>query len=360
MRIWSTIIVFLAFTAVKAQLAKPIQFKEETFDFGMVVEEGGPVLHEFLFTNNSTRPVKVVNVQAACGCTTPNWSKDAVAPGKTGFIQASYNPKGRPGYFNKALTVTTDYDSSPIILQIKGQVRVPGDMIANSDFETVNGSWKLKSGSFNLGKVYMTDEYTSRDFPVMNAGTSTVTYLGRFMGPAYIKIEVTPKVLKPGEKGHIKVSYNGKVKGKYGFQSDNVELLTDDVENPTKSFSVYATLEDNFRDLKPEEVARAPQLKLQTTSVDLGRIQPNATTIREISFSNTGKKELDIRSLQGNCTCITALATKTSLKPGEAAAIRVEFNPIDRKGTQQKSVTVYSNDPQSPVQRVTFAAYIED
>ena len=119
-------------------------------------------------------------------------------------------------------------------------------------------------------------------------------------------------------------------------------------------------MEDNFRDVKPEDIARAPQLKLQTTSVDLGRIQPNATTTREVTFFNTGKKELDIRSLQGNCTCITASATKTSLKPGETASIKVEFNPMDRKGTQQKSVTVYSNDPQNPVQRVTFAAYIED
>ncbi|MEJ7647334.1 MAG: DUF1573 domain-containing protein [Chryseolinea sp.] len=360
MRILITIVGLIFFTSVQAQLAKPVQFREETFDFGMVVEENGSVLHEFLFTNNSSRPVKIINVQAACGCTTPNWSKDAVAPGKTGFIQASYNPKGRPGYFNKSLTVTTDYDGSPIILQIKGQVRVPGELIANSDFETSNGNWKLKSGSFNLGKIYMKDEFTSRDFPVMNAGTSTVTYLGKFIGPAYIKIEVTPKTLQPGEKGHIKVSYNGKLKGKYGFQSDNVELLTDDVENPTKSFSVYATMEDNFKDLKPEDIARAPQLKLQGTSFDLGRIQPNRTTVREVSFLNTGKKELDIRSLQGNCTCITASATKTSIKPGEAASIKVEFNPMDRKGTQQKSVTVYSNDPQNPVQRVTFAAYIED
>ena len=33
---------------------------------------------------------------------------------------------------------------------------------------------------------------------------------------------------------------------------------------------------------------------------------------------------------------------------------------MDRKGTQQKAVTVYSNDPQNPVQRVTFTAYVED
>ena len=278
----------LVVAASLAQLAKPIQFREETFDFGMVVEEAGSVTHEFLFTNNSGRPVKITNVQASCGCTTPAWTKDAIAPGKTGFIQASYNPKGRPGYFNKSLTVTTDLDSSPIILQIKGQVRVPGDAALTTEFQVANGNWRLKSGSFNLGKVYLKDEFMSRDFMIVNAGSTAVTYLDKYIGPSYIKIDVTPKTLQPGEKGNVKVSYNGKMKGKYGFQSDNMELLTDDEQNPTKSFSVYATLEDNFKDLKPEDVARAPQLRIQTTSFDLGKIRPNATSVQEVAIINTG------------------------------------------------------------------------
>jgi len=351
--------VLLVVVSSMAQLAKPIQFREETFDFGMV-EDAGPVTHEFLFTNNSGRPVRILNVQASCGCTTPNWSKEPVPAGKTGFIQASFNPKGRPGYFNKSLTITTDFDTNPVILQIKGQVRVPGDAISSTDFQTSNGSWKLKTGSFNLGKVFMKDEFTTRDFQFVNAGNAAVSYTGKFIGPAYVKIDVTPKTLKPGEKGNIKVSYNGKLKGKYGFQSDNVEIITDDEVNPTKSFSVYATLEDNFQDMKPEELAKAPQLKLQSTSFDLGKIRANSTAVQEVSFLNTGKKELDIRSLQGNCTCVTASATKMTLKPGESSSIKIELNPLDRKGTLQKAVTVYSNDPMNPVQRVTFTAYIED
>ncbi|MEP6735567.1 MAG: DUF1573 domain-containing protein [Chryseolinea sp.] len=359
MRIWMTLAAVLGVASAMAQLAKPIQFREETFDFGMV-EETVPAVHDFVFTNNSGRPVKILNVTASCGCTTPNWSKDPVAAGKTGFIQASFNPKGRPGYFNKSLTITTDFENNPIILQIKGQVRVPGEAIASTEFQTSNGSWKLKTGSFNLGKVYMKDDYTTRDFPFVNAGKVAVTYVGKYVAPTYIKVEVTPKTVQSGEKGNIKVSYNGKMKGKYGFQSDNVEIMTDDEVNAAKSFSIYATLEDNFQDMKPEELAKAPQLKLQSTSFDLGKIRPNATTAQEVAFHNTGKKELHIRSIQGNCTCVIASASKTALKPGESGSIKIEFNPSDRKGTLQKAVTVYSNDPMNPVQRVTFTAVIDD
>jgi hypothetical protein len=360
MRIRVTFVFVVFATALFAQVAKPLQFREESFDFGAVKENGGPVIHEFLFTNNSGRPIKILTVQASCGCTTPDWTKEQIAPGKSGFIQASYNPKGRPGYFNKSLTIATDFDSNPIVLQIKGQVTTEGNEVSSpTEFQSANGSWKLKSGSFNLGKVYLKDEFTVRDFQVFNGGAKAVTYSGNFVGPSYIKVDIQPKTLAPGQKGNIKISYNGKKNGRYGFQSDNIEIQTDDELNPTKSFSVYATLEDNFKDLKPEELAKAPQLHLDATTLDFGKIRPNATTVREVQVSNTGKRELQIRSVQGNCTCITASTNKTSLKPGETASIKIEFNPMDRLGTQQKAVTVYSNDPHGPVQRLTFTAYVE-
>lgn len=358
MRIWVAIIFLTAATAAFGQLAKPIQFREEIFDFGAIAEEGGPVLHEFLFTNNSGRAVKVLTVQASCGCTTPSWSKDAIAPGKTGFIQASYNPKGRPGYFNKSLTVTTDLDATPVILQIKGQVQVQGST-STSEFQAANGGWKLKTGSFNLGKVYLKDEPTTREFPFMNAGQKPITYTGEFAGPKYIAIDVNPKTLQPGERGKVKITYNAKLRNTYGFQSDNIEIMTDDELNPNKSFSVYATLEDDFSNLRPEDLQKAPQLKLQNTSVDIGRIRQNQTAVQEVSVSNTGKKELDIRAVQGNCSCISASSAKTTLKPGESTTLRIEFSPGDRKGNSTKAVTLYSNDPLNPVQRVTLTAYID-
>ena len=341
-----------------SQVAKPLQFREEIFDFGMVNEQAGPVIHEFSFVNNSSRPIKIINVQASCGCTTPDWSKEPVAPGKSGFIQASFNPLGRPGYFNKSLTITTDFDPNPLTLQIKGQVAVEGEG-DKIQFQASNGNLKLKSGSFNMGKVFIKDEFTVRDFQVLNGGTKPLTFSGNFVGPAYIKIDIQPKALQPGEKGNIKVSYNGKMKGKYGFQADNVEIFTDDDLNSTKSFSVYATLEDEFPQLSAEELAKAPQLRVQVSTIDFGKLKPNTASVRQVQFYNTGKKELDIKSLQGNCTCVTASIEKESIKPGESTSITVSLNPQDRKGSLQKALTIYSNDPQNPVQRITFSGYVE-
>lgn len=338
--------------------SKQLLFREEMFDFGAVAEDKGPVTHEFVFTNNSQRPVKILTVQASCGCTTPGWSKEPVEPGKTGFIQASYNPKGRPGFFNKSLTVTTDLEANPVILQIKGQVSEEGKP-SEADYQIVNGGLRFKGSSFNMGKVFIKDEYVVREFPVVNGTEKLITFVGKFVTPRHIKVEVNPTSLPPGEKGMVKISYNGKIKNQYGFQSDNVELHTDDEVNPVKSFSVYATLEDYFPELTPEETAKAPQMRLATNTLDFGRVKPNSTVVREVQIINAGKKELNVRALQGNCTCIKASASKTTVRPGDASTIKIAFDVQDRSGTQQKAVTIYSNDPRNPVQRLTFTAYVE-
>lgn len=349
--------LLLSFSTL-AQQVTSLKFQEDIHDFGFVDQDGGPVEFSFQFINLTNRPVKILNVQPSCGCTTPDWTKEPVAPGGTGFIMASFNPKGRPGYFNKSLTVTSDFDSNPVILQIKGQVSIGGESVA-SDLKAINGSWRLKTSSFNLGKVYLKDEFAAKEFPVFNGGDKPVTYLST-QGPSYIRAEVLPKTIAPGESGKIRISYNGKQKGQYGFQSDHIELETDDKVQPMKSFSVYATLEDFFPVMTPQELATAPRLNLLNKSLDFGKLKQNTSRTQEVTVVNNGKTELAINAVQGNCACISALPDKDKLKPGESSSIKITFDPQDRLGTQQKSVTVYSNDPQTPVQRITFTAYVEE
>lgn len=102
-----------------AEPVTTIKFKTEVHDFG-TLQEGDPAEAEFVFTNTGKKPLIVQNVQPGCGCTTPFWSKDPVAPGKTGVIKASYGTKGRVGSFNKNITVTSSAGTN--VIYIKGTV----------------------------------------------------------------------------------------------------------------------------------------------------------------------------------------------------------------------------------------------
>ncbi len=109
------------FVATFANAQGVIKFKTESHDFGKV-EEGVQAAYTFEFTNTGTAPVVISNAQPSCGCTTPDWTKEPVMPGKTGFVKASFNSSGRPGNFNKNITVISNSETPQIALTIKGEV----------------------------------------------------------------------------------------------------------------------------------------------------------------------------------------------------------------------------------------------
>ncbi|CAN5397768.1 DUF1573 domain-containing protein [soil metagenome] len=96
-------------------------FDTQNFDFGKI-KQGVPATHEFTFTNKSKVTMVITNVQASCGCTTPDWTKDPIPPGGQGFVKATYNAAGI-GAFDKSVTVMANVESGVVVLRIHGEVQ---------------------------------------------------------------------------------------------------------------------------------------------------------------------------------------------------------------------------------------------
>ncbi len=113
----------IAAFAVNAQTeAAPseiLTLKETEFDFGKI-PQGKPVYHVFEIINKSDRPLKLDNVAASCGCTTPEWSREEIAPGATSVIKVGYNAAAE-GPFTKDITITYSTNQNKVI-KIKGEV----------------------------------------------------------------------------------------------------------------------------------------------------------------------------------------------------------------------------------------------
>lgn len=105
--------------------AADFKFEREVHDFGNI-KEGVQAEYVFKFTNVGKEPLVITNVQASCGCTTPKWTKEPVKPGESGSVTAIYNSKGRPGNFNKAVTITSNAKTAQKVLFIKGNVEPEG------------------------------------------------------------------------------------------------------------------------------------------------------------------------------------------------------------------------------------------
>ena len=112
-----------ASTTMKVEAAAPYKFKETTHEFGKV-PQGTPATYTFEFKNISKQPLVIESAQASCGCTTPEYPKEPVLPGKTAKIKVSYNA-ANVGPFNKSVTVKFASIQQPIVLFIKGEVEQP-------------------------------------------------------------------------------------------------------------------------------------------------------------------------------------------------------------------------------------------
>jgi hypothetical protein len=106
-----------------------LQLKESGFDFGKI-PQGKPVYHVFEVINTGKEALKLDNVQTSCGCTTPEWNREPIAPGASAKIKVGYNAASE-GYFEKYITVQYNQTASK-------QIKITGTV------------WKAPEGSAPL------------------------------------------------------------------------------------------------------------------------------------------------------------------------------------------------------------------
>jgi len=104
----------------KMATASTVVWKAETVEVGEI-PQGTPKTIEFSFKNTGTKSVLITNVKPSCGCTAADYTKEAVAPGKMGYVKATYNAAAA-GAFTKTITVTTNAEETPKVLTFKGTV----------------------------------------------------------------------------------------------------------------------------------------------------------------------------------------------------------------------------------------------
>ena len=114
--------ILLATGMASAQKKAVISAEQTSHDFAQIKEADGKVSTTFVVKNTGEAPLVITRVIASCGCTTPEWTKEPIAPGQTGDIKITYDPKGRPGPFSKTISVYSNGKTGSFTLTIRGEV----------------------------------------------------------------------------------------------------------------------------------------------------------------------------------------------------------------------------------------------
>jgi len=117
--------LLLAGTVMAHTLAAAFGWTSTTHDFGKI-RQSKPVTISYSFTNKGETPLVVTYAKGSCGCTGVEWPKEAVLPGATGQIKATFNAASL-GTFNKTVYVESNAEGGPVTLSFKGEVVAEGN-----------------------------------------------------------------------------------------------------------------------------------------------------------------------------------------------------------------------------------------
>jgi hypothetical protein len=348
--------------AVRSQVAvTTMQMADTQHDFGTFKEEAGRQTYDFVVTNTGTQPLVIQNVVASCGCTTPEWTKQPIPAGAKGKVTAIYDPKDRPGPFNKTLSVYTNTKPEVVVLVIKGEV-IPHEKTVEELFTfPVDSAKTLRFESNHLAFTNVLK--TEKKIRVMQLiYTSAKPVKVEFDNvPVHLSLKATPETLKPGQKGMIEGTYDGTKNPGWGNVSDMIKIKLNGVPQNNLYYYVSANLVEDFSSLTKEQLANAPIFKLATTTVDLGKIKGSTQNEVEFKFTNAGKSDLMIRFVRATCGCTAVQQGNpgVGIKPGESSSIKAVFNSGSYSGPVTKAIYVYTNDPSSSETVLMLNANVE-
>ncbi len=353
-----------------AAAVKLIDISKSEHDFGKIKEEDRTATTRFTFKNVSKDPVRILDVKASCGCTSPNWSKEPIAPGKEGFIEAQYSAWGRPGPFTKTLTVRVRSEKDTTkeethVLTIKGEV-IPRPKGPEDFYPTKVGNLRFGPANHVSFGTIKTNERRTLTATLYNDSDKPMQLQAFRDVPKHIKVSYrTPKgdlptyTLPPKDTVQVAVEYDAGAAGDYGFVYHMLKMPTDDAVEAEKPFYVTANIEEYFGELTEEQLQEAPKAEFSATEYNYGKIKAGEKVTYDFRITNVGKKPLIIRKVKASCGCTAANPDKSELKPGESTTIKVTFDSTGRSGRDSKSVTVITNDPRQPTTNLIIHGEIE-
>jgi hypothetical protein len=96
-----------------------------------------------------------------------------------------------------------------------------------------------------------------------------------------------------------------------------------------------------------DDSANQPRIEFETVEHDFGVIRGTTPWKCEFRFRNTGDAELLITNVQSSCGCTVAAPDKKNFAPGESGVITAAVDPTKISGLFSRTVTVFTNAPQS-------------
>ena len=355
-KIFSTLCMALVAVAMMAQ-QPVITFEKTEHDFGKINEGDGRVSVDFVFKNEGMAPLILSNVRASCGCTTPSWTKEPVEPGQSGTITVTYNPNGRPGRFQKTVTITSNASEATKKVYIKGEV-IPKQAKPVNKYNLTVGALNMKTRLLDLGVIKKGEEKVGElEYTNLKAEDHNVDLA---VAEPFLLTQVTLPNVKPNEVGKFIIALDSKKTRLVGPVDAVAYVMVDGKKDFSDPFQliIKADIEEDFSGLSVEQKQNAPILEVEET-IELGKVAAGKVQKFVIPVKNSGVNALEVRRIYCADANIITKAPK-AIKSGKKGSASIDINTKGlQAGTYSRELLILSNDYLNSRKKVTIKWTVE-
>lgn len=324
----------------------------EVLDFGVIKEEAGPSTKRILLLNEGPDDTYIREVRPSCGCTGADFKKGNIAPGDTAWVSVTYNPKGRPGPFDKTVRIITGDDSERQVVKIQGTViGTPETLQANYPYEM--GALRVSDTILDMGTV--ADGASRHKFVnAYNQSSDTLRIELKSSSPI-LEAALYPLAIGPGDVAT------------FSFYLTTRNLPADSIGQKSYTTTIYTVGNEGRKEigeietrakiirqsegLTSEGISNSPRLAIRKNIIALEGIKPGSRRDFSIMLENDGGSTLRIINILCNDSSIEIGEIPEEIKSGSRAAIKCRYKkPKKTRGAVRIPIEIYSSDPLHPLQ----------
>jgi len=334
-----------------------INFEEPEAYLGHFAMDGKPIKHRFAFFVAGENAVTIDTIEADCACSVVHYDTSSIASGQYGFVEVAYDPYG-PGPFKKTFVVSTPNGvPKETTLSIEGFIE-PEGVDPKLIYPAAISGLYFKHKTIFLGTI-TNKAPVKKTIQFFNPSDQHLALSDSVARPEHIEIIFENGQMFPGKSaGSFAVYYHPEIKNDWGTVKDSVTFYHEGKDGSLgeKAFTlpIAASIRQYF---SPEEVlleTEKPQILFDAEAKALGDVDLTQPLAVDFVVYNQGKKELKLLKVIANYGCDVSPLEKRALSPGEKTKLTINIFNIGKKGGQDRSIIIYSNDPVQPVKKLTI------
>ena len=346
-----------------------VQFDKTVHDFGDIYVNDGAVSHEFTVKNVSDKAIIILNVVSSCGCTAVEWTKEPIAPGKSGKVKATYDNSDGPYPFDKTVSVYVSDLKKPVVLHLRGSVHEVSKPLKER-YSLMLGNFGVKSLEFDAGNLSIGDTKTV-SFVIANNGVQPMDLKFKNISDG-MKLAVYPNPVPAMSTATLEVTITAD-HSRYGRNWYYATPVVDGREYkavgklPAKEdegngiyttpntrlglgkneIGIVATTKERY--FETTEGNKAPNLTFNKSTENFGKVKAGTKKTITFNYSNSGKTATKLYRLDSSADNVSVKELNCA-PAGKKGYVTVELDTYGMPAGEHIIVlNLYTNAPLRPV-----------